>query len=87
MTVNAYKDKAVVVVNKQDVVNAFGFPHIYSAIAFVERQIAKPQLAFESVQEAMGKGVEIDGASYSVMDVETYTDLFLDSDEEDEDNE
>lgn len=87
MTVNPYKDKAVVVVTKDDVVNAFGFPHIYSAVGFVERQVAKPQLAFEAVQEAMGKGVDIDGAMYSVMDVETYTDLFVDADEDGEDSE
>lgn len=81
MAVNTNKDKAVVVATKDGVTMAFGYPHIYSAIATVERQASKPELAFDIIVEAMDKGTEIDGITYRVMDVEVYLDTYEDNDE------
>lgn len=81
MAINVNKDKAVVVISKEGVTTALGYPHLYSAIATVERQLVKPELAFDAVVEAMDKGTEIDGVTYRVMDVEIYIDTYEDNDE------
>lgn len=82
MAIDVNKDKAVVVISKDNVTIALGYPHLYSAIATVERQILKPELAFDAVVEAMDKGTEIDGATFRIMETEIYLDTYEDNDDE-----
>jgi hypothetical protein len=82
VAVNERMHKAVVVISNAQSTQSFGFPHIYSAVAFIERQIEKPAFAFEKVQGAISDGgVEIEGSNYQILDTDTYLDLFTTGDE------
>lgn len=86
MAIHMDNHKAVVLVN--DV--PFGFPHIYSAIAFVERQldlITDKNKKFSMLMEAVNEtdGLQLDGNMYKVIDTDTYIDVYSeDIDEDDE---
>lgn len=83
MAVHPDNHKAVVLVNEV----AFGFPHIYSAFSFIERQLTlvtdKPK-AFSMLMEAVteDEGLELDGNMYKLMDVDTYYDSYYDGDDD-----
>lgn len=83
MAVNANDHKSVVIIDDNKM--AFGFPHIYSAVAFIERQIVDEDKALTLITEAIQDGVTIDSVKYQVMDVASYLDIF--SDDEDEEDE
>lgn len=82
MAVNPEVHKAVVVVNSD---LAFGYPHIYSAIAFVERQVVDNDKAFNEVAAAISEGTTLDdGNTYQIFDVNTYLDIYEDESEDTE---
>lgn len=81
MTVSVNNHKAVVVMNDGAV--AFGFPHVYSAAAFIERQIVDPSKSVKAITDAFSsEGVEIGPDTYKILSVDDYFDVYGEDDDE-----
>lgn len=62
-----------------------GFPHLYSAVALIDRQVSSDK-ALPVVQKALSGGVEIDGQTYEIFDFPSWADAYLpEEDDVDED--
>jgi hypothetical protein len=81
VAVNIQKHKAVVVLNN-DVKSAFSFPHLYSAVGFIERQVLEEDKVFTVVNDAFNDGAEYDGNHYQIFDMQSYVDIFIEDEDE-----
>lgn len=86
MAIDVNKHAAVVMVNN-DV--ALGFPHIYSAVAFVERQLSlvtDKSKTFAMVMDSIVEddGLTVGGINFQIMDTDSYFDNYADVQDEDD---
>lgn len=69
--------KAVVVINNG--ATAYGFPHVYSAVAFIERQVPKDKGLRTVIDALSDEGVEpgvIGPDNYKIMSADDYIDAY-----------
>lgn len=75
----------VVTVRIEDTTNAFGFPKAEDAVKFVADQVTEEAEKIPAIQDAITKGYEAeDGKTYQILDTESYLDIYVESDEDDE---
>lgn len=80
MAVNSNSEFVIV----QNSSTAFGFPHLYSAIAFIERQVIESDKKVKIVSDLLDGGLEFEGHDYNLYSYEDYSDLFEDESNEDD---
>lgn len=82
MAIDFKSHKAVVIITPDEF--HFGFPHLYSAVGFIERQVPKDK-AFNVIAEALSSGgVNIEGKNYQIMDIIGYDEAYGDDASEDD---
>lgn len=72
--INAIQHKAVVVVNNGGA--AYGFPHIYSAIAFIERQVPNDKAMRTVIDSVSDEGIDLGADNFKVMSTDDYLDAY-----------
>lgn len=75
----------VVTVRFDDTTNAFGFPNPEDAVKFVSDQVTEEAEKIPAIRDAINKGYESeDGKTYQILDTESYLDIYVEIDDEDD---
>jgi hypothetical protein len=88
VSVKANLHRAVVVIEFEEVVPnlELGFPTVAKAIEFLENQLNPNDKLIVNLTEALTDGLTIGRASYQILDIDSYLDIYTD-DEGDDDEE
>jgi hypothetical protein len=77
--------KAVIMVAGTEDTCTFAFTSFADAVQFIEQQVIEEVEMADAIRDLItGEGYDFEGKNYKLMDVETYLDLYEESEEDSE---